>query len=346
MFSGVNRRRILFFGNDAFSVAHLEALLRHAGAATSALSVTTTSARTPVFHFARAHRLRTLLWRDLSPRELPAFDLGVLASFGHLLPSWLLAGLPVLNVHPSLLPRWRGSAPVVHAVLRGDATTGVSVILLRPHRFDCGPLLAQEAMPTPDGVTALALTEALALRGRSLLLRVLEDLPAALEGQRPQAEVGASVARRIRPSDAVLDWQGMSGDQVDRLARSVGDLMPLASRFGDLPVRLRDFASPAEVGRLRADVCLPPDLPPGSPVFEKRLKEVVFVKCAGQEDWTAVRSVRIGRGSTGQRWLSALEFHNGYLSKEAFRGAVFASERNPLFRRRPEVAPRSAESDL
>ncbi|XP_037082157.1 methionyl-tRNA formyltransferase, mitochondrial-like, partial [Pollicipes pollicipes] len=100
------------------------------------------------------------------PPQLAAgrFDLGVVASFGHLLPRRLIDLFPagVINVHASLLPRWRGAAPVVHALLAGDRTTGVTIMVVKPHRFDVGDVLAQSTLPVAASADVHQLTEQLA----------------------------------------------------------------------------------------------------------------------------------------------------------------------------------------
>lgn len=155
--------------------------------------------------------------------------------------------------------------------------------------------------------------------------------------QTPQPSEGVTAARKVHPRDAALDWAALTADQIDRLSRSVGDLWPLSSRIGTYPVGLRGFASPSELRELRRTVPLPESAPPGTPVFDKRCPEVVFVRC---KDWTAWREIRIGRSTTAQHWLTALEFYNGYLAKPAMHDAVFESAPCPLFRKRHPEMPR------
>ncbi len=78
----------------------------------------------------------TTHWWPPKESSLSSFDLGVVASFGHLLPKRVIAAFPrgILNVHASLLPRWRGASPVAHSIMSGDERTGVSIMEIRPHQ--------------------------------------------------------------------------------------------------------------------------------------------------------------------------------------------------------------------
>lgn len=122
-----------------------------------------------------AHRLQ-----DLDPSSV---DLGVVVAYGALVPAGLLEQLPMLNVHFSLLPRWRGAAPVERAILAGDAVTGVSVMSLEPE-LDTGPVHLQRQVEIGDK-SAEALTTELAILGAQALTEVLASRE-LLEHPRPQ----------------------------------------------------------------------------------------------------------------------------------------------------------------
>jgi methionyl-tRNA formyltransferase len=133
-------------------------------------------------------------------------DLIVLADYGRIIPAAVLA-LPThgaLNIHPSLLPRHRGAAPVPAAILEGDATTGVTLMRM-DEGLDTGPILAQRSMPLSGTEVAPALEEKLAEAGAALLI---EHLPSWLDGSlqaRPQPEEGATLTRLLKRSDGHLD---------------------------------------------------------------------------------------------------------------------------------------------
>jgi methionyl-tRNA formyltransferase len=133
--------------------------------------------------------------------ELPDDEVAtiVIAAYGLYVPPALLDRALWLNVHPSLLPRWRGAAPVERAILAGDEETGVTI-----HRtveaLDAGPIAAQEAFPIEEGDD----TGAVFARAAEVAARLLDDvLPAP--SFTPQAEVGATYAEKIAPADRELD---------------------------------------------------------------------------------------------------------------------------------------------
>jgi methionyl-tRNA formyltransferase len=135
-------------------------------------------------------------------REIGA-DAMALAAFAALVPTNLLDLTPggILNVHPSLLPRWRGAAPIQSALLAGDTHTGVSIIRL-VQTMDAGPILLQETLPIAPQDDYLSLEPRLAALGARLLVRAFAEQPS----QRPQDESAASYSRRISRDDARIDW--------------------------------------------------------------------------------------------------------------------------------------------
>lgn len=156
-------------------------------------------------------------------RSLRAFapDLIAVAAYGLLLPPDVLA-VPregCINVHPSLLPRWRGAAPVQRAILAGDARTGVSIMRM-DEGLDRGDVLAQSEVPILPGDSAGDLLERLATLGASLLVRTLDDLPRAKAGARPQSASHVLHAPRIAKDEARLDWQ-RGARELDRVVRAM-----------------------------------------------------------------------------------------------------------------------------
>jgi methionyl-tRNA formyltransferase len=174
-----------------------------------------------------------------------AADTVVVCAYGLLIPKELLERALWLNVHPSLLPRWRGAAPVERALLAGDEETGVTI-----HRtveaLDAGPIAAQRAFAiAPDDDAGAVYARAAALAAE-LLRDVLAQDEARFE---PQPEEGATYAEKIRPEDRQLDPNAPAQELVDR----VRALSPhIGARLGDLLVwraRVREDGSfePMEV---------------------------------------------------------------------------------------------------
>ena len=144
-------------------------------------------------------------------------DIAVVAAYGLILPQAVLDAPEngCLNVHASLLPRWRGAAPIQRAILAGDAETGVGIMRMEAG-LDTGPVLLEGR--TPIGrKTAGELTEELAEIGARLIVQVLVDLPAFAE--RPQPEAGVTYAKKIDKAETRIDWS-QPAEQIERQVRA------------------------------------------------------------------------------------------------------------------------------
>lgn len=162
-------------------------------------------------------------------REVGA-RLACVCAFGQLIKEPLLGELPMLNVHPSLLPRWRGAAPVERAMMAGDAETGVCVMRLTAG-LDSGPVALRERVAIDAGEDFAALSERLAAAGGELLVRAF-DLEAAGELDfAEQGEEGVSYAEKIEPADRRLD----PARPAVELERTVRALTPHIGAFLELP---------------------------------------------------------------------------------------------------------------
>ncbi len=146
-------------------------------------------------------------------------DVIVVVAYGQIIPKALL-DIPrrgVLNVHASLLPRWRGAAPVAHAILAGDADTGVTIMEM-DEQLDHGPTLTQEVVAIEPSEDAATLTSRLADVGADLLVETIErldDIKAV-----PQDHAAATLAPRLAKSDGELEW-GMGAVEIDRRVRAL-----------------------------------------------------------------------------------------------------------------------------
>ena len=147
-------------------------------------------------------------------------DVAVVAAYGLILPKWTL-DLPtygVLNVHPSLLPRHRGPAPVANAILEGDDETGVTVMLVEP-KVDSGPILGSVRVPIGPRDTTGALTERLAEMGGRLLVETLRDWSRGLLEPIVQDDSLATHSRKAARGDGEIDW-GLPTVEIDRRIRA------------------------------------------------------------------------------------------------------------------------------
>lgn len=243
--------KILFAGTPEFALASLKAL---AGAGHAIPAVITRPDRAAgrgrrltaslVKAWAREAGLNLLQprgWRDaFLARQLEDFgaDLLVVAAYGAILPPFALKAcrLGAVNVHASLLPRWRGASPVAAAILAGDSHTGVSLMQMDAG-LDTGPVLAARRIRIEPHETTGALESRLALLGAELLL---ESLPAILAGGAeavPQDALNSSYAPLISKRQGRLDWS----QPAEALARRVRafDPWPVAhAMWGERPLRL------------------------------------------------------------------------------------------------------------
>lgn len=144
-------------------------------------------------------------------------DAAVVAAYGLILPPAMLAAprLGCLNIHASLLPRWRGAGPIQAAVLAGDAETGVTIMQMEAG-LDTGPMLLAEAVPIGPQTTAAGLHDVLAEIGARLVLRALEERPAPVA----QPAAGATYAPKLTREDGVLDWR-LPAAVLDRRVRAL-----------------------------------------------------------------------------------------------------------------------------
>jgi methionyl-tRNA formyltransferase len=192
-------------------------------------------------------------------REFAALglDAAVVAAYGLILPKAMLAAprLGCLNVHASLLPRWRGAAPIERAILAGDAATGVTIMRM-DERLDTGPIVLAESMPIGPQTTAAELYDRMAARGAALMLEALDGLANGTLAPRPQPAAGATYAKKLAREEGRLDWRLSAV----RLERAVRALSPSPGAFFEHGERIKVLAAEAVAG----------DGPPGA-VLDERL---------------------------------------------------------------------------
>ena len=173
-------------------------------------------------------------------------DVLVVVAYGQILPPEVLQLPPLgcLNIHASLLPRWRGAAPIQRAILAGDALTGVTIMQM-DEGLDTGGILAIRELPISARATSAALHAQLANLGAQCLLEVLEALAAGGLAAQPQPAAGASYARKITKSEAHIDW----ADPAAALSRQVRAFNPwpvAETLFGGEQLRIHDAYAPAD----------------------------------------------------------------------------------------------------
>ena len=228
--------RIVFMGTPDFAVPVLKALVAAGHDVVAAYSQPPRAGGrrgkeltpSPVQHAAEA--LGIAVRHPTTLRDLEAqadfaaldADVGVVAAYGLILPQVVLDAPKhgCLNVHGSLLPRWRGAAPVQRAILAGDTLTGVGIMQMEAG-LDTGPVRAEARTPV-DGKTGTALAAQLAAMGAELMCKVLADLP----GHPPRAQIedGVTYAKKIDKAETRLDFS----HSAELLERQVRAFHPLA----------------------------------------------------------------------------------------------------------------------
>ncbi len=227
--------KIVFFGSDAFSIKSLEACL-HTSGIEFALAVTTPAKKkgrglklepSEVFEYCLGKNLPVTEYVSLRDpkvaQELLALrpDLFVVASYGKLIPNALL-DIPKyrLNVHPSLLPKYRGSAPIHWPILNGDKETGVTILDIA-EKLDAGDIYDQEKIAIDPRTNAAALTSELARFSYGVLKKVLGEVQAGRLHGIPQNESEATLAPQLSKKDGEISLPDMTADQIDRKVRGL-----------------------------------------------------------------------------------------------------------------------------
>ncbi len=148
-------------------------------------------------------------------------DVAVVASYGLILPDAILQApkLGCINIHASLLPRWRGAAPIERAIMAGDRATGISIMQMDAG-LDTGDLFCTEGIAVAPEDTAGTLAAKLAALGAKMIVDILEDLAAGALTPRPQPEDGATYAKKIDKAEARIDWT-RPASEIDRLVRAM-----------------------------------------------------------------------------------------------------------------------------
>ncbi|MDJ0916189.1 MAG: methionyl-tRNA formyltransferase [Woeseiaceae bacterium] len=237
----MTRPAIVFAGTPDFALASLKALVDGGHPPVAVYTQPDRPAgrgkklkQSPVKQYANEHEIPVLQPRTLRDEgaadTLRAFepDLLVVAAYGLLLPQDIL-DVPrhgCLNVHASILPRWRGAAPIQAAILAGDTETGISLMQMEAG-LDTGPVFVSEAVRIEPDDTAGVLHDRLATLGGDLLVRHIDEIAAGTLEAQVQDEACATYAGKVSTADAELDWR----ESAETLARKVRAFNPVPGSF-------------------------------------------------------------------------------------------------------------------
>jgi methionyl-tRNA formyltransferase len=262
----------------------------------------------PVHAFAleRGLTVRTPLSMR-APEEIAAFaglnlDAAVVVAFGQILPREILEAprLGAFNLHASLLPRWRGAAPIQRAIMAGDKVTGVEVMRMS-EGLDEGPVLAAETLRIDALETAGTLHDRLSVAGAGLIVPTLAAVERGEAVETPQAQDGVTYARKIKAREARIRWD-RSGEEVDRRIRG---LSPFPGAW---------FTAPSDRGLVRVKALLS-RYEEGDGAPGQVLDDALLIACGSG----AVRILRAQR--EGRSAQDAEEFLRGF---PAPAGTTFA----------------------
>ncbi|XP_047022561.1 methionyl-tRNA formyltransferase, mitochondrial [Helicoverpa zea] len=299
--------KLLFFGSDGIALSSLRKindLRKKENHLIDRLDLVTTSSKhkTEIIKYAESENINTIPW-PLHSLRAGEYDLGLIVAFGHLIKEDLLNKFPLgmVNVHPSLLPRWRGAAPIIHTLLHGDQVTGVTLMKIKADIFDVGEIISQIKVPVAKDIKLPELTEQLSEYGAEMLVDCIKTLPASLENAHPQSTEGVTYAKKIHKNISEVRWAEMSSVEVYNLYRAIYGLYPLTTTFKDKQMKLFDaFIHEAE----KVDHS---QKPVGTLEYSETTN-AIRILCKDRR-YIYFKSLRI----VGKRQISALDFYNGYI---------------------------------
>ena len=280
--------RVIFAGTPEFARASLSALVESGVTPVTVLTQPDRPAgrgkhltASPVKRYAEERGISVMqpatLRDDHVVAELQALepDVMIVAAYGLILPQNVL-DIPArgcINVHASLLPRWRGAAPVQAVILAGDKTTGISLMSITAG-LDCGPVFVSGQIEIADDETAGSLHDRLAKLGGDMLVANLDDILEDRVNAVPQDDAAASYAGKISTQDAQLEWS-RSASELERQVRAYN---PVPGAFFFAPVDDTEAGNPLRIKCWRAKTIEAVDAAPGTVVVSG--PEGVVVACA------------------------------------------------------------------
>ena len=212
---------LVFMGTPAFAVPTLDALCASGHSIAAVYTQPPRAAErgrkvrpTPVAVRAKAAGIEVRTPSSLKPEEAQTVfaaldaDLAVTVAYGLILPSAVLAAprMGCINAHASLLPRWRGAAPIQRAIMAGDSETGVTIMRM-DEGLDTGPILMAERVPIEPETTGGTLHDRLAALSARLVVGAIEALAAGTLVETPQPSEGATYAAKLEKHEAAIDWR-------------------------------------------------------------------------------------------------------------------------------------------
>jgi len=224
-----NKLKICFMGSPQFSIPSLKAIIE----AGHEVSVVFTQdpkpanrgkkiQKQPVHEYAESIGLKVLFSNSLNDNikylETLNLDMIIVVAFGYILPSTIiqLPKLGCINLHASILPRWRGAAPIQRAIMSGDKKTGVAVMLM-DEGLDTGSVISSLSVNINPKSNATDLTSELSLKGAELLTKSILQYANDLLKPIPQSKIGITYANKIHKKDEIIDWNKKGSEIVNHI---------------------------------------------------------------------------------------------------------------------------------
>jgi methionyl-tRNA formyltransferase len=243
----VTRMKIIFAGTPEFAVPALAALIEAGHEIVMVLTQPDRPAgrgmqlrASPVKQLALQHQLNVFQPESLKPEEVQAHiasmkcDVMIVAAYGLIIPTIVLNIPPMgcYNIHGSLLPRWRGAAPIHRAILAGDTETGVTIMQVVP-KLDAGAMISKGSVPILESDTTQSLHDALSKMGANLMVEAMQTLQetSVLHAEQ-QDEALVTYAHKVEKIEAVLDWQ-KSAIELSRQVRAFNPFPVATAKFRD-----------------------------------------------------------------------------------------------------------------
>lgn len=258
--------RILFAGTPSFAAAALTALINSEHQVEAVLTQPDRPAgrgrklsASAVKMVANAANIRVLQPHSLKDDDVKStlqsldFDVAVVAAYGLMIPDWLLQQPRhgCINIHASLLPRWRGAAPIQRAIEAGDSETGITIMQME-QGLDTGPILLQASLPILPHDTGATIHDQLASLGATTVLNALEQLPLAATAQ---DNALSCYANKLSKADAQLNWQ-LSNTELHNSIRAFNPFPIAHTIFNNQTIRIwqsdivinhQDHGQPGEI---------------------------------------------------------------------------------------------------
>ncbi|KAG0043442.1 hypothetical protein BGZ83_011407, partial [Gryganskiella cystojenkinii] len=262
-------------------------------------------------------------WTFPEDKDVAAWDFGVVVSFGWFLPNDVITRFTKggINVHPSLLPKYRGSAPLQRAIMNQDKLTGVTVQLLDPNEFDAGKILAQAEVNMPENSTYKSLEALLAKKGGELVVDVVNNFDERRRAAKTQDPTKVTKANKISRDACKIQWSKWEASRAERLHRANGFRYPCSAlwRVQDsdktLSVSLFDLYPVDKETVAGTDYLFEenetnqPSLETSEPgaIFFHKPTSSFHVRCANGS-LLGIKALQI----EGKKRVSAKDFYNGY----------------------------------